>query len=392
MFRLLIRLLPPLALLGGLAFSAPAAAELPQDKLGQVFTLPVPYPDDWVIVHDVAFDHMSMGRFMVMDTNGKKVTEFYKGSFDGAFIAAFARATTRPEMYVIEHYYDRGNRGNRVNVVTIYDMATLSPVDEIILTGPKRAEMLVSKYVVSLIDNERFLLIYDFTPGTFITVVDLEQRKVVNDVQLPTCAGVYPTGSRGFSSLCNNGSMISFQLDENGAVTTQSKLPPFFDIDQDALFERPAIIDGVGYFPSFSGEVQEIDLRGDAAQLGEKWSLLNADDKAGNWRPGGAWLTATDSTRRLYALMHENGGEGSHDDPGSEIWVFDVQQRERVKRLPLVAPAFAFDITAGAAPRIVATNIEMSLDIYDAVSGAHINTIDGGSFYHNWPLLVYASP
>ena len=63
-----------------------------------------------------------------------------------------------------------------------------------------------------------------------------------------------------------------------------------------------------------------------------------------------------------------------------------------VKRLPLTLPALAFDITAGDAPRIVATNIEMSLDIYDAVSGAHINTIDGGSFYHNWPLLVYASP
>ena len=48
-----------------------------------------------------------------------------------------------------------------------------------------------------------------------------------------------------------------------------------------------------------------------------------------------------------------------------------------------------FDITMGDAPKIVTTNIEMKLEVYDARSGEHINTI--ADFYHNWPLLVYAS-
>ena len=374
-----------------LGMTQSALADLPIDKPGRIETLPVPYPNDWVIVHDVAFDHMSVGRFMVLDINGGDIKDFFKGSFNGGFIAAFTQALKKPEMYVLEHYYDRGTRGNRTDVLTIYDRATLEPVDEIILDDPKlkRAEILVSKFVISLIDDERFLLFYSFTPGTFVTVIDLEKREVVNGVPLPTCAGIYPTGKRGFSSLCGNGSMVSFQLDEDGQVTEQGKIEPFFDVDRDALFERPAIIGDTGYFPSFSGAVQEIDLSGAAASLGEQWSLLNDEDREQNWRPGGAWLAATDSTGRLYVMMHENGEEGSHDYPGSEIWVFDPDSKTRVQRIPLTLPAIAFDITMGDAPKIVTTNIEMSLEVYDALSGEHLNTI--ADFYHNWPLLVYAS-
>ena len=373
----------------GIAHSA--LADLPNDEAGKVETLPVPYPNDWVIVHDIAFDHMSVGRFMVLDINGGDIKDYFKGSFNGGAIAAFAQALNKPEMYVLEHYYDRGTRGNRTDLLTIYDRATLAPVHEIILDDPKlkRAEILVSKFVISLIDNERFLLFYSFTPGTFVTVIDLEKREVVNGVPLPTCAGIFPTGERGFSSLCGNGSMVSYQLDEDGQVTEQGKIEPFFDVDEDALFERPAIIGGTGYFPSFSGAVQEIDLSGSAAVLGEKWSLLNEEDRAQNWRPGGAWLTATDSTGRLYVMMHPDGGEGSHDNPGSEIWVFDTAGKARVQRIALTLPAIAFDITMGDAPKIVTTNIEMKLEVYDARSGEHVNTI--ADFYHNWPLLVYAS-
>ena len=373
----------------GIAHSA--LADLPNDQAGKVETLPVPYPNDWVIVHDIAFDHMSIGRFMVLDINGGDIKDYFKGSFNGGFIAAFTQALKKPEMYVLEHYYDRGTRGNRTDVLTIYDRATLLPVDEIILDDPKlkRAEILVSKFVISLIDNERFLLFYSFTPGTFVTVIDLEKREVVNGVPLPTCAGIFPTGERGFSSLCGNGSMVSFQLDEDGQVTEQGKIEPFFDVDKDALFERPAIIGGTGYFPSFNGYVQEIDLSGAAAALGEKWSLVNEEDRTQNWRPGGAWLTATDSAGRLYVMMHADGGEGSHDNPGSEIWVFDTVSKARVQRIALTLPAIAFDITMGDAPKIVTTNIEMKLEVYDARSGEHLNTI--ADFYHNWPLLVYAS-
>ena len=114
-------------------------------------------------------------------------------------------------------------------------------------------------------------------------------------------------------------------------------------------------------------------MSGGAAVLGEKWSLLNDEDREQNWRPGGAWLTATDSTGRLYVMMHPDGGEGSHDNPGSEIWVFDTAAKSRVQRIALTLPAIAFDITIGDSPKIVTTNIEMKLEVYDARSGEHLS-------------------
>ena len=75
-----------------------ALADLPIDEPGRIETLPVPYPNDWVIVHDVAFDHMSVGRFLVLDTNGGDIKDFFKGSFNGGFIAAFTQALKKPEM------------------------------------------------------------------------------------------------------------------------------------------------------------------------------------------------------------------------------------------------------------------------------------------------------
>ena len=46
---------------------------------------PLPYPNDWVIVHDIAFDHMSIGRFMVMDINGGDIKDFFQREFQRRF-------------------------------------------------------------------------------------------------------------------------------------------------------------------------------------------------------------------------------------------------------------------------------------------------------------------
>lgn len=119
------------------------------------------------------------------------------------------------------------------------------------------------------------------------------------------------------------------------------------------------------------------------------WDLVTGKDSGGKWRPGGAW-PAAQSGGNLYVLMHENGYEGSHKDPGSEIWVYDVSSKKRINRITLKMPAIAFDISTGKNPRIITTNIEMGLEIYSAGTGEHIRNID--DFYRAGPLLVYASP
>ncbi len=367
----------------------PVMAELPNDKMGVIGTLALPYPDHWIIVHDIAFDHMLNGKVMVLDAEKGTRNEQFKGMFNSSQIASIAVARTRPEMYVYETFYSRGNRGTRTDVVTIYDKATLAPIEEIIIPGGKRASLMPSDFTISLIDDEKLLLLYNFTPSTSVSVVDIVNRKILSEISLPACSLIYPTGKRGFSSLCSNASMISFQIDKNGKVESQSKIDPFFDIDRDALFERPVIINGMAYFPTFNGNLREVDLRGSKAVPGQTWSLLTAGERAENWRPGGLQLSGADSMGNMYLLMHKDGAEGTHKNPGMEVWVFDVKNKKRVRRIGLQMPGLVVEVSQDKSPWLYVTNVEMNIDVYEATSGKYVRTLS--DFGQETPMILFSA-
>lgn len=362
------------------------AQDLPTDTLGSVVTLPRPYPAHWIWVQDITFDHMAEGRVILLNPRGDHHKQQYKGMFNASNIAAFAQSSRRPEVYVAETFHERLNRGARTDVITVYDKKTLSPVAEIPLPA-KRASVMPGRYALRLTADESLLLLYFFTPATSIGVIDMATRKFLGEVALPGCALAYPTGKRGFSSLCGNGSMISFQLDAAGQVTSTKTIEPFFDVDQEALMEKPVIIGGVGYFPTFPGNMQEIDLRGDHAVIGRKWSMVPEADKGQNWRPGGALPGAADAAGRLYHLMHPDGKEGTHKDGGTEVWVYDVAKQARVQRIVLKTWGVSIEVTGGDQPLLVVTNAEMALDVYDAKSGKHARTL---TQHMETPVLLHA--
>ena len=64
-----------------------------------------------------------------------------------------------------------------------------------------------------LTDDERFLLIYNFTPAQSVSVVDIGERKFVGEVETAGCALVYPTGRRSFFSICSDGALLVMTLD-----------------------------------------------------------------------------------------------------------------------------------------------------------------------------------
>jgi methylamine dehydrogenase heavy chain len=73
--------------------------------------------------------------------------------------------------------------------------------------------------------------------------------------------------------------------------------------------------------------------------------------------------------------MHQ-GGEGTHKDPGNQVWVFDVDKRVRVRTIALSSPAGAIQVTEDAQPLLLAAFIgSHNLDIYDAQSGRHLRTV-----------------
>jgi methylamine dehydrogenase heavy chain len=87
--------------------------------------------------------------------------------------------------------------------------------------------------------------------------------------------------------------------------------------------------------------------------------------------------------------MHQNGGEGTHKNPGDEVWVFDTEKKQRIDRIALQLPALSIALTRDTSPLLVATNIEMAIDVYDVASGEHLRTI--GDFGQETPFLLHGA-
>lgn len=363
-----------------------AHAEVQTERMYQIESLPEQYPAHWIIAQDAAFFHMSDGKFIVLDADSDETHARYKGMLNGSQIAQFAQAETRAEMYVVQTFYSHGHRGDRSDVLTVHDKRSLLPLADIEIP-PKRASILPTPYALQLVDDEKLALIFNFTPGSSVSVVDLVERRFLAEVPIPGCALVYATGVRGFSSLCGDGTFYSVTLDDAGGIGSSTRTESFFDADDDPLFEKPAILARAAQFITFKGRVFPVDFSDEAPQVGAPWSLV--DDEPGDWRPGGLTPAVMSAGRMMYVLMHADGRADTHKDPGTEVWVFDPGKKQRVRRIELDTPAVSVELTRDEDPLLVVTTIEMTLDVYDAGEGKRLRTIS--DFGQETPLLTHGA-
>jgi hypothetical protein len=175
-----------------------------------------------------------------------------------------------------------------------------------------------------------------------VSIVDLAERRFVEEIAVTGCAGVYPVAERRFATLCGDGTAIAISLDASGRKAGLTHGEKFFDAVEDPVAMAAARSGARWWFVSFSGRVHELDFSGDAPRLAASWSLLDDVDRAAGWRPGGLQHVALHrASGRLYTVMHE-GGPGSHKEAGPEIWVFDVAEQRRVARFPVPNLAAVF--------------------------------------------------
>ncbi|WP_417320577.1 amine dehydrogenase large subunit [Emcibacter sp.] len=365
------------SLIGALcaAFIWPAAvqAELEIEEIPNVATLPSDYPAEWLFVADGNFNAMVDGKVVLMDVASEN--KHYKGSFGAAMFGSFLQSKDGKELYVAETFYSRGTYGERTDVLVIHDKENLAPVEEIILPGGKRGQFMPQKGSMQQTNDGKFVLLFNFTPAASVSVIDIAARKIVNEIPVPGCSMIYPTGKRGFSSMCGNGTMMSLVLDDKGQIAEQAVTGAFNNIDDNAMFMKMGLIDGVAYFPTFKGDVVPVDLSGKTAKNLPSWSLIPEEDKARNWRPGGWYLVADDKKGHLYVLVHEDGMEGSHKNGGSEVWVYDVKKKKRVQRIKLATWGISIEVTNSKKPQLAVVNADFRLDVYDAASGKFIRNI-----------------
>lgn len=354
----------------GLFLAFPAAAEVPLDR-PHVEKLGEPGPH-WFWADDVAFFNMADGRAYLYDADSGRMLGMIS---TGIFFAKFETPDDYSVIYSPESYYSRHTRGERTDVITYYDTRTLEVVGETTIP-PRRHSGVPNMGFSSLTDNERFLAVYNFSPAQSVSVVDVEAREFVGELATPGCALTYASGERSFFMMCGDGSLLTIALDEAGKEASREKSEPFFDPAADPVMEKPVRRGDTWYFVSYEGAIHEVDVSQEMPAFSEPWPL-GGEAQAG-WRPGGLQLLAIHPERNeLAVLMHEGGEPGSHKNPGSEIWVYDLEERERVRRIELAAPAVSINVTRDANPLLVASHGGPAIDVYDFASGEHLRTIEG---------------
>lgn len=363
---------------------------LPIEPTGVVQTLPATYPPSWFLVHDASFFHMSDGKVYVIDTAAATLAAQVKGTFNVSLIGNIAQAPKRGEIYATQTFHSRGSLGDRLDVLTIFDMQTLAPKGEVILPTGKRFMGMPQHYALLPMNDDRWLGVANFSPATSVTLVDLDSRKIIGEIPTPGCVLAYPTGKRGFSSLCADGRFLSTELAADGSIAQQVRTDVFFNSDTSPIFERPAVIGGTAYFPSFAGLVYPVDISGSVAKVGEPWNLVPEAERAKKWAPAGLGLVDKDDQGRLYVIMHPDAANGTQQRGGPEVWVYDPRAQKRVQRIALKSWGLSLALSRGENPVLMVVNPnDMSLEMYDAGSGEFIRTITG--FGQATPLLVHGS-
>ena len=312
------------------------AADIAPEKVGNVFELPARPGPSWFWASDILLHRTSL--FDAAD--GRMLGAISSGSAGSGFVVFPLFPPAHDEIYLAETYWSRGIRGERTDVVTVYDARTLKPKAEIPIPA-KRGEYFPGNASNALTDDGRFMAVFNITPATSLSIIDVKERRFAGEVETPGCSLVYSAGPRRFFMLCANGSALVVNLDDQG-VARAERTEPFFDSVRDPITEKGVRRDNEWIFTSYEGVIHTIDVKGPALAFGPTWPLLDDADRTGNWRIGGLQhLAVHAASGRLFVLVHQ-GPAGTHKDPGTQVWVYDLEERKRTARFAVPSPLVTF--------------------------------------------------
>jgi methylamine dehydrogenase heavy chain len=381
----------------GTALQLPLAlAEVPVE-LAKVETLAAHEGQHWFWVWGNRAPTQIDGRAFLFDDSGKMLGQLDTGHWFNSLLPA----PSRKELFSVETYFSRGTRGTRSDMVTVYDPLTLMPKREIPIPA-KRINALGNTGLSVLSDDERFLLVLNFTPAQSISIVDLDADRFVSEVETPGCASIYPAGNRDFYAICGDGGFLHLRLGEQGQVLLKQRSKPIFDPLKDLLSTEASRIGDTWYFVTRQSQVYAIQMGPEQLRVSQQWSLLSADEREDDWRMSGIQHTAVHATSgRLFVLMHQ-GGPDTFQEPGTDVWVFDVQTGEKIQSIELAEQSIAIGVSAGAQPRLysvdwvmpmpwlssawiymtegqdgVLRRLQQEINLYDVASGDHLRRITG---------------
>jgi methylamine dehydrogenase heavy chain len=275
--------------------------------------------------------------------------------------------------HVAETYLSRHTRGERTDVVTSYEFETLSAKNEIKIPN-KHASGLPHSSHTGMTDDARYVLVNNITPATSVSVVDLKKSNFVGEIATAGCGLVYPTGDRAFLQLCGDGAVQLISLNDDGSEKSRVRSDRFFDVEEDPVMEKAVRTDKGWVFPTFKGDLFLVSVKGESLSVEP---LFNLDVNSEGWRIGGIEAIAYHAGSDLLLTLMHQGGEDTHKDPGTEVWIYNLSSKRLMHKLKLENMATSITVSQDDEPLIYTVfAATVLLDIYDLKSGAKIGSID----------------
>ena len=379
--RYVVSVALPCLLLAGRVLGA--SPPLPPEQL-TIEKLPARSPH-WVYVYDDAFDNEIDARVHLFDGDSYRRL----GQIDAGFNPSVNISPDGSTTVVATTYFARGSRGARTDVVEFTDNTTLAVTREIVLPS-KRIQTTPTPFNLAYSADGHFLFASYLTPAASFGILDPQHGTVLAEIDTAGCALVIPSGSYRVSSMCESGRLLTVTLDAQAHEVSRAMSESFFDADKDPVFAQGIATEHGYAFLSFLGEVHEVDFSGAQPQFAPTWSLLSAAEKAQSWRPGAEQVGAIQrALHRLYVPMHR-GGEGTHKDGGTEIWVFDLTSHRRLARWPVhsegLTAVVAIQVSQDSAPIVFASTATAQLAVIDALTG-RVRHIEKHLGQTPWQLL-----
>jgi methylamine dehydrogenase heavy chain len=350
---------------------------IPQAEVSDTASLA--FGPHYVIVYDWVEAHAKDGKAFIVDGDDASL----KATLSAAFYANVVTDPLGKSFYVAETIWSRGNRGDRQDLLTVYDAKTTQISKEIKLPG--RALITTKKQDADVSADGKLVYVFNMDPSDSVIVVDPAAGKVVGSVDIPGCALVYPFGNTGFSSICADGVLATVGL-ADPAKPTLVRSKPFFDPDKDPVFEHSPTdrATGMTYFITYQGIVHPTRL-GPTPVFDATWSLEAAAGVPAaaptppaeeQWRPGGWQMSAFHkATSHLFVLMHK-GPYWTHKADGTEVWEFDAQTHKLIKKIALKEPSPMVDVSQDDKPLLYTTTDAGKFSVYDVATGQHLRDID----------------
>ena len=323
--------------------------------------------------------------FIVMDAFGAYFFDADSGEMKGKvntsslFTSTVVPDTKRGAVYVPGSFYTRLYYGERSDVVVFNDLKTLAPTGEVAV--PKKLAAIGHSGNAGLIGG-RFLGVFNMTPATSISIVDVETKKFVGEIATPGCAMIYPVGmSMSFMQICGDGWVQVVTLGADGREAKRAHSAKFFDVEKNAVFDYAVPSANGWILISVESEIFEATFA-NGIKVAQTGTLLTDKDKEEKWRVGGEEPFAFNAaTSTLLVLMHQ-GEKDTHQEDGTEIWAFDLKTGHRGYRLKPPEAVYAMNVSADADPRLlVLSTKERNGYVYNARTGRLLRTIEEVGYF-----------